>query len=120
MKKIDVAILGTGNIGTDLLFKVIKSPHLNCVLFSGRSNLSPGLKKIKQAILQNKNKKEFKNLIISNKSINSLIEESNKFKIIFDCTSAKFHKKNEKIFKKLKKKLSILHLLKMGICVFQF
>ena len=105
MKKIDVAILGTGNIGTDLLFKVIKSPHLNCVLFSGRSNLSPGLKKIKQAILQNKNKKEFKNLIISNKSINSLIEESNKFKIIFDCTSAKFHKKNEKIFKKLKKKI---------------
>ena len=105
MKKINVAILGTGNIGTDLFFKIIKSPYLECALFSGRSNLSAGLKKIKKTILKNKNKKKFKNLVISNKSINSLIEESDKFEIIFDCTSAKFHKKNEKFFKKLNKKI---------------
>ncbi len=103
-KKIDVAILGTGNIGTDLLFKIFQSPYLNCVLFSGRSNFSPGIKAIKKIVLK-KNNKKFKDLIISNKSINSLIKESNKFDIIFDCTSAKFHKKNEKVFKDLNKKI---------------
>lgn len=105
MKKINVAILGTGNIGTDLLFKIIKSPYLNCILFSGRSNLSPGIKKIKKTISQKKNKSKFKDLIVSSKSVQSLINESNKFDIIFDCTSAKFHKKNEKIFKNLNKKI---------------
>ena len=105
IKKINVAILGTGNIGTDLLFKIIKSPYLNCILFSGRSNLSPGIKKIKKTISQKKNKSKFKDLIVSSKSAQSLINESNKFDIIFDCTSAKFHKKNEKIFKNLNKKI---------------
>ena len=105
IKKINVAILGTGNIGTDLLFKIIKSPYLNCILFSGRSNLSPGIKKIKKTISQKKNKSKFKDLIVSSKSVQSLINESNKFDIIFDCTSAKFHKKNEKIFKNLNKKI---------------
>ena len=103
-KKIDVAILGTGNIGTDLLFKIIQSPYLNCVLFSGRSSFSPGIKAIKKIIFKHNNKK-FKDLVISNKSINSLIKDSNKFDIIFDCTSAKFHKKNEKVFKDLNKKI---------------
>ena len=105
MKKINTAILGTGNIGTDLFFKIIKSPYLNCVLFAGRSNLSKGLKKIKKTILKINNKDKFKKLVISNKSINSLINESEKYDIIFDCTSAKFHKKNEKIFKNLNKKI---------------
>ena len=45
-KKLNVAVLGTGNIGADLLFKIINSQHLNCVLFSGRNNRSTGLKKI--------------------------------------------------------------------------
>ena len=105
IKKINVAILGTGNIGTDLLFKIIKSPYLNCILFSGRSNLSAGIKKIKKTISHKKNKSKFKDLIVSSKSTQSLINESNKFDIIFDCTSAKFHKKNEKIFKNLNKKI---------------
>tara|TARA_B110000114_G_C15039821_1_gene376536 strand:+ start:104 stop:292 length:189 start_codon:yes stop_codon:yes gene_type:complete len=60
IKKINVAILGTGNIGTDLLFKIIKSPYLNCILFSGRSNLSPGIKKIKKTISQKKIKVNLK------------------------------------------------------------
>ena len=105
IKKINVAILGTGNIGTDLLFKTAKSPYLNCTLFSGRSNLSLGIKMTKKIISKKKNKNKFKNLIVSSKSVQSLIKESNKFDIIFDCTSAAFHKKNEKIFKNLNKKI---------------
>ena len=60
---------------------------------------------IKKTISQKKNKSKFKNLTVSSKSIQSLIKDSNKFDIIFDCTSAKFHKKNEKIFKNLNKKI---------------
>jgi len=37
MKKLNIAILGTGNIGTDLLIKVLRSDYLECVLFVGRN-----------------------------------------------------------------------------------
>ena len=56
MKKMKVAIIGTGNIGTDLLVKIFRSKHLECSLFSGRSFLSPGLKKFKKEKLKNKKK----------------------------------------------------------------
>ncbi|MFC9588101.1 acetaldehyde dehydrogenase (acetylating) [Streptomyces yangpuensis] len=38
-----MAIIGTGNIGCDLLLKVIASPQLQCVLFAGRRATSPGI-----------------------------------------------------------------------------
>ena len=44
-KKLGVAILGTGNIGTDLLVKVMRSPVLECRLFAGRNLSSPGMTK---------------------------------------------------------------------------
>ena len=37
-----VAIIGTGNIGTDLLLKVQRSPLLECALFAGRNLDSAG------------------------------------------------------------------------------
>ena len=39
-----VAIIGTGNIGTDLLLKVQRSSWLECALFSGRNLDSPGMR----------------------------------------------------------------------------
>lgn len=42
-----VAILGTGNIGTDLLFKVRRSEVLKCSFFVGRRRDSPGLQRAK-------------------------------------------------------------------------
>ena len=41
----NIAILGSGNIGTDLLMKVQRSPVLRCALFIGRNLSSPGLAK---------------------------------------------------------------------------
>ena len=103
MKKMKVAIIGTGNIGTDLLIKVFRSKYLECSLFSGRSFLSPGLNKFKKE--KGKNKKKFTNLVLSDKGANALINNAKNFDLIFDCTSARFHKKNFNLFRKLKKKI---------------
>ena len=45
MKKIPVAIIGTGNIGTDLLVKIQRSPVLGCSLFAGRNLDSRGMQR---------------------------------------------------------------------------
>jgi len=43
MKLINVAIIGTGKIGCDLLVKVMASPYLDCKLFIGRNSESSGI-----------------------------------------------------------------------------
>ena len=94
MKKIKVAIVGTGNIGTDLLIKTLRSKYLECSLFSGRSFLSPGLNKFKKH--KKKNIKKYRKLILSDKGANALVKNAENYDLIFDCTSAKFHKNNFK------------------------
>ena len=42
-KKLRVAILGSGNIGTDLLLKIQRSEYMDCVAFIGRSFTSNGM-----------------------------------------------------------------------------
>ena len=42
-KKLRVAILGSGNIGTDLLLKIQRSEYMDCVAFVGRSYTSNGM-----------------------------------------------------------------------------
>lgn len=37
MKKARIGIIGTGNIGTDLLLKIKKSNTLECQIFAGRN-----------------------------------------------------------------------------------
>ena len=46
--KLKIAIIGSGNIGTDLLIKVMRSPHLTCTLFAGRNFNSAGMKRASQ------------------------------------------------------------------------
>ena len=81
MKKYPVAILGSGNIGTDLLIKIQRSKYLKCIVFAGRSNNSQGMKK---AISLEVN--------CSNKSIDYIIDHKDKIDLVFDATSAKAHK----------------------------
>jgi acetaldehyde dehydrogenase (acetylating) len=41
---IKVGIIGTGNIGTDLLLKLLKEPDLKPIIFAGRRMASEGIK----------------------------------------------------------------------------
>ena len=81
MKKHPVAILGSGNIGTDLLIKIQRSKYLKCIVFAGRSSNSQGMKK---AISLEVN--------CSDKSIDYIIDNKDKIDLVFDATSAKAHK----------------------------
>lgn len=92
MKKINVAILGSGNIGTDLLMKVIKSPLLECNLFIGQHKESFGLAKAYSMGIKT-----------SDKSINAIIDNPDCCDIVFDATNSLSHSKHAPILRKLDK-----------------
>ena len=89
-KNFRVAILGSGNIGTDLMMKVQKSKYLKCEVFIGRSSNSRGMMKAIESGIK-----------ISDKSIQYIIENSEDIDLVFDATSAKDHIMHSKILKKL-------------------
>jgi len=90
MKKVNVGIIGSGNIGTDLLIKILRSDILNCSIFIGRNLSSAGMKKANDLGVK-----------ISDKSIDAIIENPKICDIIFDATTASFHKQHAKVFKDL-------------------
>lgn len=91
-KKLKVAILGSGNIGTDLLMKTLRSPFLECTLFIGRNAMSRGIAK---AI--------HKGVKVSDLSIGAIIKNPDCCDLVFDATSALSHKKHAQILEKLGK-----------------
>lgn len=89
-EKLRVGIIGTGKIGADLLAKVQRSPYMECVLFAGRNLDSAGM--VYAAKLGVK---------VSDKGINAFLAPENRCDIVFDATSAAFHKEHAKIFEEL-------------------
>jgi acetaldehyde dehydrogenase len=83
---LNVAIIGTGKIGCDLLTKVLKIPQMNCCLFVGRRIDSEGLKYAQQL-----------NVSTSAEGIESL-EKISAIDLVFDATSAHEHEKNKVYF----------------------
>lgn len=104
MKKLKVAILGSGNIGTDLLVKIQRSDYLECSMFIGRNLSSAGMTKAIDMGVR-----------VSDRSINAIIEEPEKCDIVFDCTSAKDAAAHWKILEKLGKFVIDLTPAKLGI-----
>ena len=88
--KLKVAILGTGNIGTDLLMKVLRSAWLDCRLFAGRNLSSPGMMKADQL-----------GVPVSGKGIQGIVECREEFDLVFDATSAEDHKRHAKVLAEL-------------------
>lgn len=107
MKKLRIAILGTGNIGIDLLMKARKSPYLDPVLFIGRSEESKGIKLAKDL-----------DIPTSIESANALLQFSDTIDLIFDATNASSHKENQSLFKTLNKYIIDLTPSRIGkMCV---
>lgn len=107
MKKTKAAILGSGNIGTDLLIKIMRSPLLECSLFIGRNLASPGMMKANSLGVR-----------ISDKSIKAIVDEPDCCEIVFDCTSALDAGRHWCILKKMGKTVIDLTPAKLGeLCV---
>jgi acetaldehyde dehydrogenase len=86
-KKLPVAILGTGNIGTDLLMKILRSDLLECRLFAGRNLSSPGMTKA-----------SLYNVPVSAKGLESILDLKDEISLVFDATSAADHVKHAPLF----------------------
>lgn len=103
MTKYRVAIIGTGNIGTDLLIKVKRSSYLECVAFVGRSQSSLGMAKAISLSVP-----------YSDQSVQYIIDHAKDIDLIFDATSAKDHKIHAPIFKELGLRVIDLTPAKIG------
>jgi len=92
MKKMKVAILGSGNIGTDLLVKAKRSPFLDCRLFIGRHLASPGI-----------NKANSLGVRISDLGIDAIAKNPDCCDLVFDATSAMDHMRHWSVLNELDK-----------------
>ena len=98
-----VAILGSGNIGTDLLLKVMRSPRLDASIFIGRNLMSPGMQKANSLGVR-----------ISEDSIQALITDPDCCDLVFDATSASDAKNHAEILHRLGKTVIDLTPAKVG------
>ncbi len=106
-KKLKVAILGSGNIGTDLLIKAMRSPLLECTAFVGRNFGSAGMIKAQSL-----------GVPLSAESIHFFEKNPDSCDLVFDATSAKDHALHAPILEKLGKIVVDLTPAKLGaLCV---
>lgn len=103
-KKLKVAILGTGNIGTDLLVKVLRSDWLECTAFVGRSSSSPGVSKAMSLGVR-----------VSSESIGYIEANPDCCDLVFDATSAADHQRHAPVFERLGKIAVDLTPAKLGV-----
>ena len=107
LSKLKVAILGSGNIGTDLLIKVMRSNLLECTAFIGRNLNSSGMQKALELGVN-----------VSADSIDYIVKNPNCCDLVFDATSASSHLEHEPILKSLNKRIIDLTPAKIGLmCV---
>jgi acetaldehyde dehydrogenase (acetylating) len=90
--KVNVGIIGTGNIGTDLLVKIQRSKILKCSIFTGIHIHSKGIEKARSM-----------GIPVSDTSIEIINKNPNICDIVFDATSAESHAIHAPILKSMKK-----------------
>jgi len=94
MTKCKVGIIGSGNIGTDLMYKIERCDYLEMSVMVGIDPASEGLKRAKDRGYE----------IITN-GIDGLIERPELVDIVFDATTAKAHKHHHDVLTALGKKV---------------
>jgi len=82
-KKLKIAILGTGNIGTDLLMKILRSPYLECTCCAGRNLDSRGMVHARNH-----------GVTTSDRGIKAILEAPDCCDLVFDATSAISHQEH--------------------------
>jgi len=105
--KLKIAIIGSGNIGTDLLMKSMRSDFISCSLFAGRNFNSAGMKKANSL-----------GVLISDRSIEAIVRDPSICDLVFDCTSAQAHSEHWPVLEKLGKTVIDMTPAKLGaLCV---
>lgn len=102
--KLKVAIIGSGNIGTDLLMKSLRSDFIECTLFAGRNFNSAGMKKANTL-----------GVPISDRGIEAIIENPTICDLVFDCTSAQAHVDHWDALEKIGKFVIDMTPAKLGV-----
>ena len=92
MEKVKVAIIGSGNIGTDLMYKLRKSKVIELKAMIGIDSESDGLKRAKEAGYE-----------VFDNGIQAIIDNPSLADIVFDATSAKAHRYHAKVLGELGK-----------------
>lgn len=106
-QKLKVGIIGTGNIGTDLMVKVMRSAHLTCTLFAGRNFNSTGMKRANAL-----------GVTISDRGIETIVNDPTICDVVFDCTSAQAHTEHWAILNRLGKTVIDMTPAKLGeLCI---
>jgi acetaldehyde dehydrogenase len=86
--QVKVAIIGSGNIGTDLMYKILKEPgHMQLAVVSGIEPDSEGLKRARD-----------EGIGTTHEGIQPVLDDP-EIKIVFDATSAKAHVKHAQMLK---------------------
>jgi len=86
MSKVKVAILGPGNIGSDLMYKVLRSENMEMAMMSGIVE-SEGIKRASALGIRT-----------STEGVNAILADP-EIKIVFDATSASAHFKHAPLLK---------------------
>lgn len=107
LKNLKIAIIGTGNIGTDLMVKVMRTQGMTCTLFAGRNFNSAGMKRANAL-----------GVAISDRGIEAIANNPAICDVVFDCTSAHAHIEHWAILNKLGKTVIDMTPAKLGeLCV---
>lgn len=87
MKKIKCALIGSGNIGTDLIYKIMRSPVLEPVWMVGIDPESEGLQRAREMGLK-----------VTHEGVDGLLPHvlDDQIQIAFDATSAYVHAENSR------------------------
>lgn len=86
--RVKVAIVGSGNIGTDLMYKILKEPgHMELAMVAGVEPESEGLKRARNEGIGS-----------THEGIQPVLDDP-EIKLVFDATSAKAHVKHAEMLK---------------------